>query len=152
SFDPAQFGFPVVDSNFGNSFDFPMMALAGVVNEIDTVYVQSKAGQLIATPGSPGAFVARNFRDNEAEFYLQDSWRAKSNLTITYGLRYSLLQPPYERGGNQVSPSLSLDNFFYTRMRDATQGLSFSPDFDMVLSGPANNKPGFWSWDYKNIA
>ena len=152
SFDPATFGFPAVDSNFGNSFDFPMMTLAGVVNEIDTVYVQSKAGQLIATPGSPGAFVGRKFRDNEAEFYLQDSWRVKSNLTFTYGLRYSLLQPPYEQGGSQVSPSLSLDNFFYTRMRDATQGISYSPNFDMVLSGPANGKPGFWAWDYKNIA
>ena len=152
SFDPAAFKFPAVDSAFGNSYDFPMMALAGVVNEIDTVYVQNKGGQLVTTPDNPGAFVARNFRDNEMEFYLQDSWRVKSNLTFTYGLRYSLLQPPYERGGNQVSPSLSLDNFFYTRMKDATQGVSYSPDFDMVLSGPANGKPGFWGWDYKNLA
>lgn len=157
SFDPAgcptcSWSYPAVDSSFGNSYDFPMMALAGVVNEVDTVYVQNKAGQLIASPSNSGAFVARNFRDNEAEFYLQDSWRIKSNLTFTYGLRYSLLQPPYERGGNQVSPSISLDNFFYTRMKDATQGISYSPNFDMVLSGPANGKPGFWSWDYKNLA
>ncbi len=152
SFDPAAFKFPAVDSGFSNSYDFPMMALAGVVNEIDTVYVQNKAGQLITSPSNPGAFVPRNFRDNETEFYLQDSWRIKSNLTFTYGLRYSLLQPPYERGGNQVSPSISLDNFFYTRMKDATQGISYSPNFDMVLSGPANGKSGFWAWDYKNLA
>jgi hypothetical protein len=154
SFDPAnpKWNFPAVDPSFGNSYDFPMMALAGVINEIDTVYVQNKAGQLIATPSNPGAFVPRNFRDNEAEFYLQDSWRIKSNLTFTYGLRYSLLQPPYERGGNQVSPSIGLDNFFNTRMKDATQGISYSPDFNMVLSGPANGKAGFWAWDYKNIA
>jgi hypothetical protein len=152
SFDPAAFGFPAVDSSFGNSYDFPMMALAGVVNEIDTVYVQNKAGQLIASPDNPGAPVARNFRDNETEFYVQDSWHMKSNLTVTYGLRYSLLQPPYERGGNQVSPSLSLHDFFDTRMKDMVQGTSYSPDFNMVLSGPANGKPGFWSWDYKNFA
>jgi len=152
SFDPAAFHFPAVDPSFGNSYDFPMMALAGVVTELDTVYVQNKAGQLIASPDSPGAFVPRSFRDNEMEFYLQDSWRIKSNLTMMYGLRYSLLQPPYERGGNQVSPSLGLDNFFYQRMRDATQGISYSPDFDMVLSGPANGKPGFWGWDYKDLA
>jgi len=152
SFDPAAFKFPAVDPNFSNSYDFPMMALAGVINEIDTVYVQNKAGQLIASPSNPGAFVVRNFRDNETEFYVQDSWHAKSNLTFTYGLRYSLLQPPYERGGNQVSPSISLDNFFKTRMKDMTQGISYSPDFSMVLSGPANGKPGFWGWDYKNFA
>ena len=96
--------YPAVDSNFGNSYDFPMMALAGVITEIDTTYVQSKAGQLVASPDNPGAFVPRSFRDNEMEFYLQDSWRIKSNLTMMYGVRYSLLQPPYERGGNQVSP------------------------------------------------
>ena len=152
SFDPQAFNFPRVDPNFGNSYDFPMIALAGVVTEIDTTYVQSKAGQLVASPDNPGAFVPRNFRDNETEFYLQDTWRIKSNLTMMYGLRYSLLQPPYERGGNQVSPDLSLDNFFYTRMKDATQGISYSPDFNMVLSGPANGKPGFWGWDYKDIA
>jgi hypothetical protein len=152
SFDPAHFGFPAVDSGFSNSYDFPMMALSGVVNEVDTVYVQNKGGQLLASPDNPGAFVPRNFRDNETEFYVQDSWHAKSNLTFTYGLRYSLLQPPYERGGNQVSPSISLDNFFKTRMTDMTQGISYSPNFDMVLSGPANGKPGFWSWDYKNFA
>jgi Carboxypeptidase regulatory-like domain len=152
SFDPAHFGFPAVDSGFSNSYDFPMMALSGVVNEIDTVYVQNKGGQLLASPDNPGAFVPRNFRDNETEFYVQDSWHAKSNLTFTYGLRYSLLQPPYERGGNQVSPSISLDNFFKTRMKDMTEGLSFAPNFDMVLSGPANGKPGFWGWDYKNFA
>ena len=152
SFDPGAFNFPKVDPNFSNSYDFPIMALSGVINEIDSVYVQNKAGQLIASPSNPGALVSRNFRDNETEFYLQDSWHVKSNLTVNYGLRYSLLQPPYERGGNQVSPSLSLDNFFYTRMKDMAQGISYSPDFSMVLSGPANGKQGFWAWDYKNVA
>jgi hypothetical protein len=37
-------------------------------------------------------------------------------------------------------------------MKDMVQGTSYSPDFNMVLSGPANGKPGFWSWDYKNFA
>jgi hypothetical protein len=152
SFDPVAFKFPAVDSAFGNSYDFPMMALTGVINEIDTTYVQNKAGQLIASPDNPGAFVARSYRDNEMEFYLQDSWRIKRNLTMMYGVRYSLLQPPYERSGSQVSPSISLDNFFYTRMKDATQGISYSPTFTMAFSGPANGKPGFWSWDYKDIA
>jgi hypothetical protein len=152
SFDPIAFGFPAVDADFGNSYDFPMMALAGVVNEVDTVYAQDKSGNLIVSPDSPGAMIARHFRDHETEFYLQDAWRIKSNLTFTYGLRYSLLQPPYETDGNQVSPSISLHDFFNTRMKDMVQGISYSPNFDMVLSGPANGKDGYWAWDYKNLA
>jgi Carboxypeptidase regulatory-like domain len=152
SLDPAAFGFPAVDSSFANSYDFPMMALVGVVNEVDTVYAQDKNGNLLVTPSNPGAFIARHFRDNELEFFGQDSWRIKSNLTLTYGLRYSLLQPPYEINGNQVSPSISLHDFFQTRMRDMVQGISYSPTFSMNLSGPGNGKPGYWGWDYKNLA
>src|SRR6266478_1045998 len=148
TFDPAAFGFPAVDTGFQDSYDFPMMALAGVLTETDTVYVQNKSGQFLP----PGAFVNRSFRDNELEFYIKDSWRLKSNLTLNYGLRYSLLQPPYERNGNQVCPSFSLHDFFQTRMKDMVQGISDSPDFNMDLCGSANGKPGAWAWDYKNLA
>ncbi len=37
------------------------------------------------------------------------------NLTITAGLRYSLLQPVYETNGNQVSPDESLNQFVNNR-------------------------------------
>jgi Carboxypeptidase regulatory-like domain len=146
--DPAAFGFPAVDSGFQNSYDYPMMALAGIQTETDTVYVQDKSGNFLPA----GAFVNRSYRDNEVEFYFKDSWRIKSNLTINAGLRYSLLQPPYERNGNQVCPSFSLDNFFQTRMKDMVQGVSYNPDFNMELCGPANGKSGAWAWDYKDIA
>jgi hypothetical protein len=146
--DPGSNGFPAVDGNFANSYDFAAMALVGAVSELDTTYVQNKDGQF----QPPGSFVARHFRDNELEFYAQDAWRIKPNLTFTYGLRYSLLQPPYETDGNQVNPSISLHDFFDTRMKDMVQGISFNPLFTMDLSGPANGKPGYWAWDYKNIA
>jgi hypothetical protein len=35
-------------------------------------------------------------RQNLWEFYGQDEWRAASNLTLTYGLRYSYFQTPYD--------------------------------------------------------
>ncbi len=146
--DPGSNGFPSVDDTFANSYDFAAMALVGSVSELDTTYVQNKNGQF----QTPGSFVGRHFRDNELEFYAQDAWRIKPNLTFTYGLRYSLLQPPYETDGNQVNPSISLHDFFNTRMKDMVQGISFNPTFTMDLSGPANGKPGYWAWDYKNIA
>jgi len=148
SFDPSAFGFPAVDSNAANAYDYPMMALAGIITEEDNTYVQNKSGTFLPQ----GSFVPRHFRDNEAEFYGMDAWRIKSNLTMTYGLRYSLLQPPYETNGNQVCPNISLDQFFQTRMADMVKGESYSPNFSFDLCGSANGKPGYWGWDYKNFA
>jgi hypothetical protein len=37
------------------------------------------------------------------EFYGQDSWRVRPNLTVTYGLRYSYFQTPTGDGQNLVS-------------------------------------------------
>ncbi len=148
SFDPGAFGFPAVSTNAANAYDYPMLALAGIITEEDNTYVQNKNGQFLA----PGSFVPRHFRSNELEFYGMDAWRIKPNLTLTYGVRYSLLQPPYETSGDQVAPNISLDQFFQTRMADMVQGISYSPNFSFDLAGPANGKPGYWGWDYKNIA
>lgn len=41
----------------------------------------------------PELEVFSQFRFNRYEFYLQDSWRARSNLTLDYGLRYALHPP-----------------------------------------------------------
>ena len=140
--------FPAVADFASNAYDFPMAALAGIITEVDATYQRDKNGNDIPQ----GSFIKRHFRSNESEFYLQDVWHIKSNLTFTYGLRYSLLQPPYETNGNQVAPNISLDQFFKDRMSAMDQGDSFSPNFQMGLSGPANGKPGYWGWDYKNLA
>jgi hypothetical protein len=152
SLDPAQFGFPAVDGNAANAYDFPMSALAGIITEVDATYQRDKNGNSLADPSNPGAFIHRHFRANETEFYFQDSYRIKSNLTFNYGLRYALLQPPYEVNGNQVAPNMSLDQFFQTRMKDMTLGQAYSPLFSLDLAGQANGKKPYWAWDYKDLA
>jgi hypothetical protein len=144
--------FPAVDSGFANSYDFPMMALSGIITEVDATYQRDKNGNSLASPDNPGAFIHRHFRAHEFEAYLQDTWRIKSNLTFTYGLRYSLLQPPYEINGNQVGPDQSLHDFFEKRMSNMVQGVAYSPNFTLQLAGQANGQKPYWDWDYKNIA
>ena len=144
--------FPAVDSSFANSYDFPMMALSGIITEVDATYQRDKTGATLADPTNPGALIHRHFRDNEFEVYLQDSWHIKPNLTLNYGVRYSLLQPPYEINGNQVSPDQSLHDFFEKRMQNMVQGQAYSPLFSLQLAGQANGKQPYWGWDYKNIA
>jgi hypothetical protein len=42
---------------------------------------------------SAGAVADADFRGNEYYWFAQDSWRARPNLTLTYGLRYEYQQP-----------------------------------------------------------
>jgi hypothetical protein len=42
---------------------------------------------------------------NWYEFYGQDALRIKPNLTVTYGVRWSLFPPPWEVNGFQASPT-----------------------------------------------
>jgi hypothetical protein len=148
SLDPGQFGFPAVPSSFGASYDFAMTALAGLIPLVDSNYELTKTLSVLPE----GTMVPRHFRDHEFEFYGQDQWRLKSNLTFTYGLRYTLLQPPYETTGTQVSPTISLNNWFQQRSNAMVAGNVFDPTIQFALSGQANGKQPYWSWDYKDFA
>jgi hypothetical protein len=162
SLDPAGFaGYPAVDSAFGENYDFATMGLAGIVSVANPTFNQDKNGNLLA----PGALVPRHFKAWEAEWYAQDAWRVTPNLVVTAGLRYSLLQPPYETAGNQAAPTISIHNLFAQRAKLQLLGQSYSPgqnasaglpgglpplQFD--ISGQANGGKPYWSWDYKNLA
>ena len=138
---------PVAD-DFINGYDYPMGALVGLVPSVDSNYIRDKSGAALPQ-GTP---VQRHYRANEVEFYAQDAWRARSNLMLTVGLRYSLLQPPYEINGVQVQPTSSLNQWMQQRWQAMQQGLSFADPITFDLSGQANGKNPYWAWDYKNIA
>ncbi len=148
SLNPATFGYPAVNTDFEASYDFAMAALAGLIPQVDANYELNKNLQLI----QEGALVPRHFRDNEYEMYAQDQWRMSPNLTITYGLRYSILEPPYETTGTQVSPTVSLHDWYVQRGLQAFQGQVYEPDISFALSGQANGKAPYWGYDYKDIA
>jgi hypothetical protein len=150
AFDPAAFGFPAVDPGFNNNYDYPMIALIGSVNNITAQYNFNKDGSSLAQ----GAPVQRRFADDSYEFYAQDAWKVKPNLTVTYGLRYSLFSPPWETNGLQVGPNVNLTNWFNQRGANMEQGIgsNASPLLSFDLSGPANGKPGFYNWDTKDFS
>lgn len=148
SLDPAAFGFPAVDSGFDASYDFAMAAVTGLVPDVIANYELNKNLNVIPQ----GQLVPRHFRNNEFEFYGQDRWRIKPNFTFTYGLRYSLLQPPFETTGTQVSPTISLHDWFYQRGAAADQGQVYNPAVGFALSGQANGKQPYWGYDYKDFA
>ena len=163
SLDPSTGPYPSVDSNFTQSYDVAVTDLAGVISEVSANYNLDKQLNALAE----GTAVHRDYRDWEYEWYLQDSWRARPNLTLTYGLRYSLLEPPYETAGVQVAPTISTHDWFLQRGKAADLGQNYfvtgldsggNPIFDpnhelqFALSGQANHAKPFWGWDYKNLA
>jgi hypothetical protein len=74
------------------------------------------------------------------------------NLVITGGLRYSLLQPPYETSGNQAAPTTSIGDLFAQRGQAMLKGQGYTPRITFDLSGQANGKKPYWNWDYKDLA
>jgi outer membrane receptor protein involved in Fe transport len=138
---------PWVDPSFASSYDAAISDVTGVFGSISAWYNQNKSGQFVA----PGNLVPRHFRANEGELYAQDAWRATPNLQLTFGLRYTLLQPPYETGGNQVAPTPSLNSFFARRGAAMSQGETYKPLISFDLSGQANGKQPYWNWDYKKL-
>ncbi|MGA9979381.1 MAG: carboxypeptidase-like regulatory domain-containing protein, partial [Candidatus Sulfotelmatobacter sp.] len=145
---PTPGPYPDVDSSFGTSYSFAAMDAAGILSETFTQANQNRYGQQIPN----GQLVQRHFQNYEGELYLQDKWNVTPNMVLTYGARYSLLQPPFESKGNQVSPTFDMDQWFKTRGQQADLGNVIQPDLTFGLSGQANAGKPYWAWDYKNIA
>jgi hypothetical protein len=141
--------YPAVDSSFGNNYDYPMIALVGMISQVNAQYNFTRTGGTLAQ----GAPVARRFAADAYEMYVQDSWKIKPNFTFTYGLRYSLFSPPWETNGNQVVPNVNLTTWFNNRGAGMLQGTpaNAAPPISFNLGGPANNGQGFYNWDKKDF-
>jgi hypothetical protein len=102
------------------SYEYGMVAVLGIVTSATANYNNTVDGTIIPQ-GSP---VTRDFVSREAEFYAQDSWRIKSNFTLTYGLRLSIMPPVREANGQQLSSNIPIGQWMDARGALASQGLS----------------------------
>ncbi len=150
--DPATLGLNSVDGGFQNSYQIAYANLIGTVPSSTVVSnydITSASSATLLTDGTP---LARHFKANEYEAYVQDSWRVLPNLTITAGLRYTILQTPYETSGQQVSPTIDTHAWYLQRESAALQGQVYEPDLTFAPSGKFYNKPGFYPENKNNIA
>ncbi len=153
SFDPSAFGYPAVDSSFADSYSFAIANLAGLLDLVTT-----QANYRIAADGNSasllpeGSMLNREFKSNEFEYYAQDSWHVRPRLTLTFGLRHSLLQTPFEMHGQQAQPTVDIDQWFKTRAQQAALGNSVQPDLYFAPSGQARGKKAYWPMQKANIA
>jgi hypothetical protein len=132
-------------------------AIIGRFSEFTTDYTFGKDGTLLSA-GSPST---RDFATQAYDWYGQDTWKVRPNLTVTLGLRYSLERPVYETHGFEVQPGtlqsngtcqiLALGTYFNDRLAAAAQGNNFVDPICVNRSGPANGGPPLYNWDKNNF-
>ncbi len=151
SLDPGAFpsvGVPAVSQSFSAVYDLAVSSLTGIVPQVTGSYQMTKNFNLLPQ----GSLVPRHFHSDEAEWYMQDEWHATPTLTLNFGLRYTLLQPPYETTGTQVAPTPGVNQWFRNRYQGMANGQNVQPLFSYALAGQANGKAPIWNWDYRDLA
>lgn len=133
-------------SDYDNFFPFLLGRYAGDFANIN--YSKSQT----ALP--PGTGKSRDYNYNEFELYVQDSWKVRSDLTLTFGLRWNYHTVPYEVNGFESTPSVNENAYFSTRLAAAAQGVSGLGSVPLVSYSPggaANNARGYYEPDYKDL-
>lgn len=159
-------GLPYPEPASTPQFDYPIMGLLGMVSDVVANYNYDKSGQVLGA----GVPVKRRYGLNWYELYAQDSWRLKPNLTITYGVRWSLFPPPWEVNGLQASPTCvpdpsinpggcppwayNLGNEIAHNAQAMRQGIGYdaTPLVSFILGGPGNPGPGFYHFEKSDFS
>lgn len=122
-------------------------SLIGRFTQIDARFTFAKGGSLLPA-GTP---TARDFATQAYDGYVQDTWKVRTNLTLTLGLRYSLERPVYETHGFETQPTVPLGKYFAQRVAAGQQGTNFTDLITIQKSGPANGGKPLYNWDKNNF-
>lgn len=132
-----------------------LIAYANLVGDVPQVtdqlnyHISSPTSASLLAEGAP---LTRNFKANEYEYYIQDAWRPSPNLTLTFGLRHSILQTPWETTGQEITPTVDTHSWYLARESSAVQGQINEPDLSFAPSGPFYHTPGYFPKSKNNIA
>ncbi len=126
-----------------------MATVLGVVNFYDANYNYDLDGNALPL-GDPST---RTFGTEQTEFYVQDIWRVRPGLTLTAGVRWSVLPPVREVDGFQVSITPTLDDYIARRLELAAAGRP-TRDAGPIGFVRADDPEGgpLWGTHYKNFA
>jgi Carboxypeptidase regulatory-like domain len=145
-------GQSAVGGGFANSYEIAFANLVGTVPSLTNSYNYHVDNASSGTLLADGAFLTRKFKANEFEWYVQDAWRVQPNLTITFGVRHTILSTPYETTGQEVAPTIDTHAWYLERESAAQAGQISEPDIQFAPAGRYYNRPGFWPKARDNFA
>lgn len=134
-----------------NEWDRLYALSLGGINSVSAGYNYDIAGKAMPQGGIP----IRDYHSTQYEIFAQDTWQMRSDLTITYGLRWQFHKPLTEVNGFEAVPNLTPFDIFGPRLQQAAQGISGPnaiPFLTYSLGGSANNGAPYYHPDYKNFA
>jgi hypothetical protein len=127
----------------GNQDDLKA-ALAAVIGRYSQYTARFNFG-LDGQPAKSGDPTVRNFATESYDWYVQDSWKFRQNLTFSLGLRYSLSKPVYEKQGFMATPNIPLGEYLQRRIDNAAKGINYVEPIIVNLSDH------FYNWDKNNF-
>lgn len=134
--------------SFSVSYRDAMTAVLGLVPEGNANFRYNVDGSVLAQ-GDP---IFRNFANEELELYAMDTWQAARGLTLTYGLRWSLMPPVKEVNGVQTSPNIPLSEWLGARAFLADNGASQASAGVLEWDLAERTGRGLYPYHKKNIA
>ncbi|HEX6732522.1 MAG TPA: TonB-dependent receptor, partial [Pyrinomonadaceae bacterium] len=96
-------------------------------------------------PLASGEPAVRNFATEEYDVYAQDSWKLSPNLTLTFGLRYGLSKPVYEKQGFMTTTNIPLGEYLRRRIENAYNGVNY---VEPII---VNKSDRLYNWDKNNF-
>jgi hypothetical protein len=133
------------------AYDSAYAFLLGRIGQVATNFTYDQNGN--AFPAGSGR--KRSYAYNEYEFYLQDNWRLRSDLTVNLGVRYHLYPAPYETGGLQAANDVDFEELVALRLQNAAAGV-FGDDAEPLtsfnLSGSVNDGAPLYKTDKNNFS
>jgi hypothetical protein len=122
-------------------------ALIGRFSQYTARFTFDSGGKLLTS----GTARERNFATDEYDFYFQDSWKLRKDLTLNVGVRYGLSRPVYETNGFEVKPNIAAEEYLRRRIAGSSRGVPYLEPMIIDLSGPANGKSPLYNWDKNNF-
>jgi hypothetical protein len=142
---------PDIDTAFAGQWDLAFTTLLGRWANTTAQYNYDRGGN----PQPQFSPYISDFHYNEYEFFVQDSWKVRSDLTVTYGLRWNYHSVPFEATGLQSVANVFEKQMFTARQQAAASGVNgftAAPFVTYNLGGAANHAPGYYHPDWRDFA